>query len=88
MERKILRIHYLDHVQIDGDSEVSLEKIKRMQPLQCTCIGEVLVETPLYITLLSAYDTPQEGFSSGDLRHFALVILRNTILDMKELIVK
>lgn len=87
MERKILKISYLDHIEV-GPGDTTLDEIKRMQPLQCTCIGEVLVETPLYITLLCLYDTPQEGFSTKDLRHFALVILRNTILDMKELVLK
>lgn len=48
-ERKILEIQYLDHVQLEH-GEDGVNEIRKAEPLVCTAYGELLKETPVFVT--------------------------------------
>jgi len=86
-ERKLLKIEYLDHVSLEH-GEDGIEKIRKAEPLICTAYGELLKETPVFVTILHGYDNKGKGFTHKDLRASGVLILKSCITERKELVPK
>ena len=86
-ERKVLRIEYLDHVQLEHGQD-GINEITKAEPLTCIAYGELLRETPVFVTLMSSYDNLSKGFTHKDLRASGVLILKSCIIERKELVPK
>lgn len=82
--KKIVKIEYLDHVESrKGDPKLT-------KPVHCIIYGEILKETKVYITVLAYYEKRLHIFDSEEyeLENFAMTIVKSTIIERKELVVK
>lgn len=81
----LVRVTYLDHCS--DDSEMTIEEIskKPVLPPKCTCVGYMTYESPEFVMISS--ERSDHGEDAGNIVTYTshTTILRNTILETKQL---